>query len=237
MLAPAAPEPRQGRSGSTQGDRAERQGGRRDRRRPRDRHRGGTLRWRGAQPFAYLAISAADGGADRLPPRSRGGGSRRLTALVCNHGLVWSKRSWDKVLFIVVNAMNKTRVFAARLERMMGLEPTTFCMANASDRSRPFAPVRSNSCFAGFAYRRVNGSAPERTPNLAILATESGAEAGGGARRAALALRRGGLRDTDCRPNPDRPFSAAGATSPRAGRAGRPTAGCTGNCRRASRRR
>jgi hypothetical protein len=30
---------------------------------------------------------------------------------------------------------------------MMGLEPTTFCMARASDvraRSRPFAPVRSN---------------------------------------------------------------------------------------------
>ena len=32
-------------------------------------------------------------------------------------------------------------------ERMMGLEPTTFCMANASDRPRPFAPVRSNRLF------------------------------------------------------------------------------------------
>ncbi len=30
----------------------------------------------------------------------------------------------------------------------MGLEPTTFCMANARDRSRPFAPVRSNRLFA-----------------------------------------------------------------------------------------
>jgi hypothetical protein len=28
------------------------------------------------------------------------------------------------------------------IERMMGLEPTTFCMANASDRSRPFSSVR-----------------------------------------------------------------------------------------------
>jgi hypothetical protein len=34
-------------------------------------------------------------------------------------------------------------------ERMMGLEPTTFCMASASDRSLPFASVRSNRLFAG----------------------------------------------------------------------------------------
>jgi hypothetical protein len=34
-------------------------------------------------------------------------------------------------------------------KRMKGLEPSTFCMANASDRSRPFAPVRSNRPFAG----------------------------------------------------------------------------------------
>jgi hypothetical protein len=34
------------------------------------------------------------------------------------------------------------------LERMMGLEPTTFCMASASDLSLPFAPVRSNRRFA-----------------------------------------------------------------------------------------
>jgi hypothetical protein len=32
---------------------------------------------------------------------------------------------------------------------MMGLEPTTFCMASASDRSLPFASVRSNRLFAG----------------------------------------------------------------------------------------
>jgi hypothetical protein len=30
----------------------------------------------------------------------------------------------------------------------MGLEPTTFCMANARDRSHPFASVRSNHLFA-----------------------------------------------------------------------------------------
>jgi hypothetical protein len=31
---------------------------------------------------------------------------------------------------------------------MMGFEPTAFCMANARDRSRPVAPVRSNRPFA-----------------------------------------------------------------------------------------
>jgi hypothetical protein len=34
------------------------------------------------------------------------------------------------------------------LERMKGLEPSTFCMANASDRSLLFASVRSNRLFA-----------------------------------------------------------------------------------------
>jgi hypothetical protein len=33
-------------------------------------------------------------------------------------------------MFIVVNVKNKTRALAGILERMMGLEPTTFCMAN-----------------------------------------------------------------------------------------------------------
>jgi hypothetical protein len=54
---------------------------------------------------------------------------------------------------------------------MMGLEPTTFCMANASDRSLPFAPVRLNMLFAGLPSKLANASEPERTPNLAILAT------------------------------------------------------------------
>jgi hypothetical protein len=54
---------------------------------------------------------------------------------------------------------------------MMGLEPTTFCMANASERSRPFAWVRSSWYLQAFRFWRANGSEPERTPNLAILAT------------------------------------------------------------------
>jgi hypothetical protein len=33
-------------------------------------------------------------------------------------------------------------------ERMMGLEPTTFCMARAGGRSRVFASVRRNLLFA-----------------------------------------------------------------------------------------
>jgi len=37
--------------------------------------------------------------------------------------------------------------------------------------SRPFAPVRSNRLFPGLPSKRANGAEPERTPNLAILAT------------------------------------------------------------------
>jgi hypothetical protein len=53
----------------------------------------------------------------------------------------------------------------------MGLEPTTFCMANASDRSLLFASVRSGRLLSGFPIGSANASEPERTPNLAILAT------------------------------------------------------------------
>jgi hypothetical protein len=49
----------------------------------------------------------------------------------------------------------------------MGLEPTTFCMANARDRSHPFASVRSNHLFAATT---VRASEPERTPTAAIAA-------------------------------------------------------------------
>jgi hypothetical protein len=56
-------------------------------------------------------------------------------------------------------------------ERMMGLEPTTFCMADASERSQPFAAVRSEAYFAALSLRPANGREPERTLNLAILAT------------------------------------------------------------------
>jgi hypothetical protein len=41
---------------------------------------------------------------------------------------------------------------------MKGLEPSTFCMASARKRSRPFAPVRSNWPFAA-----VSVEASERT--------------------------------------------------------------------------
>jgi hypothetical protein len=51
----------------------------------------------------------------------------------------------------------------------MGREPPTFCVANARCRSGPFASVRSNQVFAGLR----NTTEPERTPNVAILATES----------------------------------------------------------------
>jgi hypothetical protein len=54
---------------------------------------------------------------------------------------------------------------------MMGLEPTTFCMASASDvrvRSLEFAQEHR---FPGPLRSGANPSEPERTPNLAILAT------------------------------------------------------------------
>jgi hypothetical protein len=62
----------------------------------------------------------------------------------------------------------------------MGLEPTTFCMANASGRSRRFA----QTCSVQFSSKRANAHEPERTPNLAILATESGDESGRAAKDA-----------------------------------------------------
>jgi hypothetical protein len=45
-------------------------------------------------------------------------------------------------------------------KRMKGLEPSTFCMANASGRSLPFAPVRSNRLFAGLGFRPRERSQP-----------------------------------------------------------------------------
>jgi hypothetical protein len=58
----------------------------------------------------------------------------------------------------------------------MGLEPTTFCMANGSNRSLPFAPFAQTPSLQRFLSKRANATEPERTPNVAILATESGAD-------------------------------------------------------------
>jgi hypothetical protein len=59
-------------------------------------------------------------------------------------------------------------VFQALSERMMGLEPTTFCMARASDcsRSRPFAQT---ACLHSLPPEGANASEPERTPTLPFL--------------------------------------------------------------------
>jgi hypothetical protein len=61
--------------------------------------------------------------------------------------------------------------FAGLFRADEGTRTSTFCMANAGDRSLPFAPVRSNRLFAAVPCERANGRALERTPNLAILAT------------------------------------------------------------------
>jgi hypothetical protein len=68
----------------------------------------------------------------------------------------------------VTKTANKNPRFTGVSERMMGLEPTTFCMASASDRSRPFA---QSACFGGVGFDERTRMNPERTPNLAILAT------------------------------------------------------------------
>jgi hypothetical protein len=79
-----------------------------------------------------------------------------------------------------VDIGNKNPPERGLLKRIKGLEPSNFCMANASDRSLPSAPVRSNGPAAGISFERANATEPERTLNLAILATESGAEPGAG---------------------------------------------------------
>jgi hypothetical protein len=53
---------------------------------------------------------------------------------------------------------------------MKGLEPSTFCMANARDRPHPFASVRSNHCLQRLRVGRANRREPERTPSAAIAA-------------------------------------------------------------------
>jgi hypothetical protein len=55
-------------------------------------------------------------------------------------------------------------------KRMMGLEPTTFCMAmlaTVRTRSRPFAQT---TCLQRLRVGRANGSEPQRTPSAAIAA-------------------------------------------------------------------
>jgi hypothetical protein len=69
------------------------------------------------------------------------------------------------------NAANKNPALAGLpLKRMMGLEPTTFCMAKLAGvraRSRPFAETAR---LWGLRPERANAIEPEQTPNLAILA-------------------------------------------------------------------
>ena len=49
----------------------------------------------------------------------------------------------DKVLFYVIKIENETLVFAGSLERMKGLEPSTFCMA--SRRSSQLSYIRERN--------------------------------------------------------------------------------------------
>jgi hypothetical protein len=63
----------------------------------------------------------------------------------------------------------------------MGFEPTTFCMANASDVRARSRACAQTACLQGFRPSERTRPNPSKTPNLAILAilaTESGAGSG-----------------------------------------------------------
>ena len=53
---------------------------------------------------------------------------------------------------------------------MMGLEPTTFCMARTGRRSSQFAPFAETFCSQRLRVGRANASEPDRTSNAAIAA-------------------------------------------------------------------
>jgi hypothetical protein len=54
-------------------------------------------------------------------------------------------------------------------KRMKGLEPSTFCMASASDRSRPFAPVRSTRCLQDLCPSERTRANPSERRTLPFL--------------------------------------------------------------------
>ncbi len=78
-----------------------------------------------------------------------------LPSTRCAHASRWNAvpdAVWSQVLGLIWDScclfQNKNPQFRGFLERMMGLEPTTFCMAKVGRRSRPFARVRRNLLFA-----------------------------------------------------------------------------------------
>jgi len=87
-------------------------------------------------------------------------GRRRLTSarLVKGPGRNVGRETPDEASFSPQNPHLQGSL--TQKKRMKGLEPSTFCMASARGRTRPFAPVRSNGLFAGVL---VQASEPERT--------------------------------------------------------------------------
>jgi hypothetical protein len=96
---------------------------------------------------------------DSARRRSRDSSSRRATASGPRSKPTSStrlRRSSGSLCSIIVPSRpardarkkRKPPFCGAFLKRMKGLEPSTFCMANAGGRSRRFAPVRRNLPFA-----------------------------------------------------------------------------------------
>ncbi len=84
---------------------------------------------------------AACGAAMRLAPVSNA-----LRGSECSH---FAATPPERLLL----GRQKPRICGAFSKRMMGLEPTTFCMASAGGRSCRFAPVRPHCLFAGVSVR------------------------------------------------------------------------------------
>jgi hypothetical protein len=80
---------------------------------------------------------------------------------------------WDSSGTHVVSLQNKNPRFTGVLGADDGTRTHDLLHGKCARCSRPFAPVRSIRSFAGSSSERPNATAPERTPNLAILATSS----------------------------------------------------------------
>jgi hypothetical protein len=74
------------------------------------------------------------------------------------------ERPRGKVLFIVVNVMNKTELLQVILERKMGLEPTTFCIARKPREATQSVSERHTARLRGVSGRRSVTRRQQPTP-------------------------------------------------------------------------
>jgi hypothetical protein len=118
--------------------------------------------------------------ASRRFPRHR---PRPLADVRWAHGRTQFRvQLWDSFGTRVAHSSNKNPDLRGLLERMMGLEPTTFCMANARDvraRSRPFAQTAWLRGLRPSERTRANPSERRTSPFLPRLARDRDAPVAG----------------------------------------------------------